>query len=250
MEVVEVVMALARGRIADVRPRPFGADVADLDVDFDDARVQVAARVLARCLGCDERAVQALVVQERILLLLGISEISVAEPVEAHLSCTCGHVAVVELATAELVRFASERQREELVVRDGDAAATLRLPTGDDQLRWAGHATSQDLQLAVLQDLVVDGELSDELAPLADELLSEVDPLIELQVDSTCPSCGAVVSRQVDVERIALTRLRHARRILLEQVHAIAARYHWTESTIAALPAWRRAEYAALARAR
>lgn len=250
MEIVDLVMGLARGSIADARPRPFGVEVADLDVDFDDVRARVAMRVLARCLGCDERAVRALVVQQRILLLLGVSEISVAEPVEAHLPCTCGQVAVVELATEELVQFAAGRRRDSLVVREGEAKVTLRLPTGDDQLRWAALAPSRDLQRIVLEDLVIDGELSSELARLADAMLSDVDPLVELQVDSTCPGCGEPVSRHVDIEQIALTRLRHARRILLEQVHAIAARYHWTEPTIAALPAWRRAEYASLARAR
>ncbi|MEJ7603333.1 MAG: hypothetical protein WKG01_35930 [Kofleriaceae bacterium] len=169
---------------------------------------------------------------------------------EAHLPCACGQVAVVELGAAELVRFVAERRRDELVVRDGSAVATLRLPTGDDQLRWAALDASQDLSRVVLEDLVVAGALSDALARLADTLLSEVDPLVDFQVDSACPNCGAMLSRRVDVEHIALTRLRHARRRLLEQVHAIAARYHWAESTIAALPAWRRAEYAALARAR
>jgi hypothetical protein len=239
------VTSFARSAIHGARVRPFGLDVSDLDVDFDAPRAHVATRVIAACTRCDDAAALALTIQVRTLLLLGISELSLAEPVEAHLKCTCGETAVVELGMAELAAFAADRRRDELVARAGGRAVTLRLPTGRDQLRWA-QLGEHDIARSVLADLVIDGELTDELVVAADALLSEVDPLIELELESTCPACGTAVSRPVDLERIALTRLRNARRILLEQVHALASAYHWTETTIAALPAWRRAEYAAL----
>jgi hypothetical protein len=242
MAVTDFVMSFTRSTIAAPRLRPYGAEVIDLEIDFDAPRWHVATRVLAACLGCDEAAIRALTVQKRILLLLGISELSLADPVEAHLACTCGETAIVELGTQDLAEFAAARSRDEIVV----SAVTLRLPTGEDQVRWARLDAPHSAR-AVLDDLVVSGELSDELVARADALLSEVDPLIELEVESACPRCGAALSRHVDIELMALTRLRNARRILLEQVHALAATYHWTEAAIAALPSWRRAEYAALA---
>jgi hypothetical protein len=248
MSVMEFVTAFARENVGGARVRPYGVEVADLAIDFDAPRAIVATRVIATCLRCDEDAIWSLAVRDRILLLLALSELSLADPVEAHLKCRCGEVAVIELGTEELARFATGRHRTELVVRAGDATATLRLPTGRDQLGWAA-LDSGDVARAALSQLVIAGEqpLSDALVAAADALLAEVDPLIELSLESTCPGCAAPLARAVDLERIALTRLRNARRVLLEQVHALAATYHWSEAAIAELPAWRRAEYAALA---
>lgn len=245
MIAIDFLTSFARRSVGGARVRPYGLDVADLAIDFDAPRPIVATRVLAACLRCDEEAVWALAVQTRILLLLGISELSLADPIEAHLPCTCGATAIVELATDELARFADERHRDDLTV----GGITLRLPTGRDQLRWAQLAGSDDVARTVTSELA--GErLSDALVAAVDALLSEVDPLIELELESACPSCDKPLARQIDLERIALTRLRNARRVLLQHVHAIASTYHWTETTIAELPAWRRAEYAALAEAR
>lgn len=245
MIAIDFLTSFARRSVGGARVRPYGLDVADLAIDFDAPRPIVATRVLAACLRCDEEAVWALAVQTRILLLLGISELSLADPIEAHLTCTCGATAIVELATDELARFADERRRDDLTV----GGITLRLPTGRDQLRWAQLAGSDDVARTVMSELA--GErLSDALVAAADALLTEVDPLIELEVESACPNCTKPLTRQIDLERIALTRLRNARRVLLQHVHAIASTYHWAESTIAELPAWRRAEYAALAESR
>jgi hypothetical protein len=242
------VTSFARTAIDGARVRPYGLDVADLDVDFDAPRAHVATRVIAMCLRCDEQAVWPLTVQARLLMLLGLSELSIAEPVEAHLECPCGKLAVVELGMEELARFAAERHRDELIARAGGHAVTLRLPTGLDQLRWARLESGSER--SVLADLVVEGELTDELVVAADALLTDADPLIDLEIESSCPSCGTHLARVIDLERIALTRLRNARRVLLEQVHALASMYHWSEATIGALPSWRRAEYASLAAGR
>jgi hypothetical protein len=247
---LEFVTSFAGRTLAGARVRPYGVEVADLAVDFDAPRALVTTRVLAACLHCEESAVWQLAVQTRLLLLLGISELSLADPVEAHVPCGCGEVAMIELTASELARFAAERHRDQLVARAGDAAVTLRLPTGVDQLRWAQLDPRGDIVRGVLADLVVAGDLTDELVVAADALLGEVDPLVDFELESICPHCRTPLAQPVDLERIALARLRHARRTLLEQVHAIAAAYHWTEPTIAALPPWRRAEYAALASAR
>jgi len=252
MIAIDFLTSFARRSVAGARVRPFGLDVADLAIDFDAPRPIAATRVLAACLRSEEDPVWALAVQTRILLLLGISELSLADPIEVHLPCACGATAIVELSTSELADFTVERRREDLTIHAGDAHATLRLPTGRDQLRWMQMTGEDDVARAVLSELVVEGDkpLSDALVTAADALLTDVDPLIELEVESTCPQCAKALAKQVDLERVALTRLRNARRILLEQVHAIASTYHWTEATIAELPAWRRAEYAALAEAR
>ncbi|MFT3692969.1 MAG: hypothetical protein QM831_07500 [Kofleriaceae bacterium] len=244
MDAFDFVTTFARRNVADARVRPYGVDVADLAIDFDAPRPMVATRVIAACLRVDDEAVWNLTVRDRILLLLGISEMSLAQPIEAHVACACGETAVVELATSELAAFVEERASTPLVAGELE----LRLPTGRDQLRWT-TLRSTNIALDVLADLVVTGELTDTLVPAVDQVLAHADPLIEFAVETSCTKCNAALSKDIDLERIALVRLRNARRILLEQVHAIASTYHWTEAEISTLPAWRRAEYAALVRA-
>lgn len=249
MRVIDFVTSFARRTVDGARVRPYGIDVADLDLDFDAPRALVTTRVLATCLHRDEAAIWDLAIRDRILLLLGISELSVTYPVEAHLPCTCGTTAVIELSSEELARFAAERKRDELVARVGEAFVTLRLPIGRDQLRWAQLDPRHDVARAIFSDLVVAGGFTDELVVPAEALLGHVDPLVEFEVETSCPSCGTALAKDLDLEHLALARLRHARNVLLEQVHVLASTYHWTETTIAMLPAWRRAEYAALATA-
>lgn len=250
MSSIEFLTSVATRTVAGARLRPYGIAVGDLDVDFDAPRPIVVTRVLAACVGGSDDDLWALPVQTRILLALAISEISVDAPIEARITCTCGETAVIELATAELASFAEERRRDELVVEADGARARLRLPTGRDQLRWAQLATGTDVAGAVFSQLVIEGALTDALVSAADKLLSDADPLVEFELSSRCNACDAALSRTVDLERIALTRLRYARRGLLDQVHALASTYHWTETAIAALPAWRRVEYASVIEAR
>ena len=239
------VTSFARSAIDGARVRPYGLDVADLDVDFDAPRAHVATRVhrevpaLRRGGGVAAHDPGAAPVAARTQRAVdrgarrGASRVPVRK------------LAVIELGMEELARFSAERHRDDLIARAGDHAVTLRLPTGLDQLRWA--RLERGNERSVLADLVVEGELTDELVVAADALLAEADPLIDLEIESSCPACGTHLARVIDLERIALTRLRNARRMLLEQVHALASMYHWSEATIGALPPWRRAEYASLA---
>jgi hypothetical protein len=250
MATLDFLTSLASRSVAGARVRPYGIDVADLDIDFEAPRPIVVTRVLAVCLHGRDEEIWDLTVQTRALLLLGLSELSLVAPVEAHLACACGNPAVIELSTSELASFAASRRREPLIAEADGARVQLRLPTGRDQLQWARLADSPTVAREVIDALVVEGELTDSLVVAADRVLGDADPIVELELSSTCPSCRTELSRVIDLERIALTRLRHARAALLAQVHALASTYHWTESTIAALPVWRRAEYAAIIEAR
>jgi hypothetical protein len=54
------------------------------------------------------------------------------------------------------------------------------------------------------------------------------------------------VQAEVDLEALALVRLRAVQRKLVDAVHRLALAYHWTETEILALPSWRRERYLAL----
>ncbi|MGN6105677.1 MAG: hypothetical protein ACTHU0_11275 [Kofleriaceae bacterium] len=242
----------ARHGLGGARARAFGTLPGDLEIDFGAPRAVVVTELLAACFtgeGLELDPWWALPISTRTLLLVALGELT-APAIEVYLPCPCGETAELELPSHELAEFAAERAAVAPTVEIDGASLRLRLPTGRDQLRWAALAAQADPSLArrVLVELVVDGpsELPEELVPQIDRALSEADPLVELRLDTACPSCGAALTGEVDLEAIAIARLRRVQLRLLEDIHHLARTYHWSEQQIARIPAWRRAEYLAL----
>jgi hypothetical protein len=118
----------------------------------------------------------------------------------------------------------------------------LRLPTGADQEILAALPQAQAVQW-LLQQLASE---PDRLGPLdqagiaaVDAALEAVSPAIVLAVQAACPECGSANDVELDPYR-ALARRSDE---LLQEVHEIAAHYHWSEAEILALPRARRLRY-------
>jgi hypothetical protein len=181
------------------------------------------------------------------VLLVAAAELAAGQPLEACATCTCGEIAAIELTCAELAEFNAMRVAGRTHVEVG--ALRLRLPRGLDQLHWLAFAQASDTDLArdMLGRLVEGGgALTDGDVVAAERALAEADPLVDFRAETACPECGTALTMEVDLETVSLGRLRRAQRTLLEEVHALASAYHWSEAQIASLPAWRRAEYLAL----
>jgi hypothetical protein len=73
--------------------------------------------------------------------------------------------------------------------------------------------------------------------------MAEHDPQAELELDLSCPSCGAAFSVDLDAGTFLLQELDARGAQLLEDVHALAMHYHWSEPEILALPPRRRERY-------
>jgi hypothetical protein len=73
--------------------------------------------------------------------------------------------------------------------------------------------------------------------------LAAADPLVSFTVSCTCPACGQPNETTVDLEMLALRRIAARRQALLQDVHALARAYGWTERETLAIPPERRAEY-------
>src|SRR5207302_1639138 len=76
--------------------------------------------------------------------------------------------------------------------------------------------------------------------------LDRADPLVRGALLAACPDCGQFAEHEVDLAGLALARLRQRQLALVETVHRLASRYHWTEADILSIPEWRRGRYLAL----
>jgi hypothetical protein len=127
------------------------------------------------------------------------------------------------------------------VLHDGRELA-FRLPTGADQEALL-RIPEAEAPTWLMRRLALD---ADALPPAAPDLLAEVEaaldavaPGIVLTVQSTCPQCGGDNPVDLDPYR-ALARSSEP---LLQEIHQIAAHYHWSEADILALPRTRRQRY-------
>jgi hypothetical protein len=77
----------------------------------------------------------------------------------------------------------------------------------------------------------------------AEKLLSRYDPLGYLEIVGQCPDCCGELRAEFDVVASWLSGLKNDSGILIEEVHLLASRYHWTEREILSLPAARRQVY-------
>lgn len=258
----------ARYAVSDLALRPFGLYESDLNVDFDRTPRPVLVTYLLECCtrGAPREEVEAglfwnLPVGKRIECLLTLllseagSEIAVAFRCP---SATCTERSEIEISIQEIAALQEEAYgRDRVEISFENDVLALRRPTGSDQLLWLkGNFTNEDTALrAMVRTLLLrDAEdrdlhahaLRDEWLDSIAQAMEEHDPLVNFKVTVKCPSCESDHLVAIDLEELALRRLRQSQLQLLAAVHRLAAHYHWSEQQIFAVPHWRRAYYLSL----
>lgn len=243
--------------------RPFGREEKDLDINFEAyPSPYLVTEVIMTCLDEQGESAQSqekiwdMTVGERIEALLEITALTTGGVFILVLDCSnkdCGQAIEIELTKDEL----SELQRgakdnTTINIKLGKRQVTFRKPTGRDQLDWLripyGH--EEDVIRDMIASLIVPKndtkrlkELSGEEIALVEHAIQRADPLIGFEVASECPYCKQYLSCELDLQTLALKRLRSVQQRQLRDIHLLAKHYHWTEQEITALPAWRRSEY-------
>ena len=250
-------VALAAAVAAPYAARPFGRSRDDLDIDLGDGnRPGLVTRVLASCLGgfADPQAAEDCVwewaLTERLQGLLAIAIAGGCERTALQMRCRdCGTGADIDLPVSN---FVTPPRRNAVVCRmpDGSEIAA-RLPLGSDQHAWRAAAADPIVMATTLIERI--GHAAprpswrtppDWLEPLADAL-ADADPLTTLQLQAACPNCGHVNVIDFDLEGWLLAFFADEQERLIDDVHKLAAVYHWSEEAICALPPRRRRAYLA-----
>lgn len=239
----------------DVAPgswRPFG-DAEDLDVDFaTDNRAALITSILASCgeprdaqhwwsqtLGSRIAAMLRLLAVtdaiDHLKLVAYCRQPSCAEPFEFELPLAILNDAVPDNGTVR-------------VALDGVRSVSLRRPNGHDLNAWRSQRLeSPEVAIAaMLKSLVVEGQATLEDASVLAEALSAEDPLVAFTLSCNCPACGSPNEVSVDLEDVALSRLKQRQRMLLHEIHGLASHYGWTEAEVLAVAPSRRAQYLAM----
>lgn len=234
--------------------RPFGRP-DDLDLDLQPGGADsVVTDLLTRC-GAEPRTRSwwEETVGSRIaalLRLVALTEGAGSFAVTLRCDEPCNAALEIDLPLADLQTAAGADARFAVALPDG-SHVVVRPPLAVDQRTWRTRAygSREDAIVAMLESLIVEGRIAAADRAAVDavaETLAEHDPLVAFTMSYVCPACGAGRDRQIDLERLAIDRLVAVRRTLVQDVHALASRYGWTEAEVLAVPPGRRALYRAL----
>jgi hypothetical protein len=201
-------------------------------------------------------------VGDREALLLQLRRATFGERLEAVLPCPsagCGERMELTLDVGDLLLppYRDVRRWHDLTVDiDGAAyALSFRLPTARDIDRAAPIARTDPAEAA--RELVrcsvrhserdgtwVDpGALPAAVVTRLGAAMADLDPQAELDLDLRCPACEQRFSMLFDVATFFLCELDGRGARVLEEVHALASHYHWSEREILHMPSSRRAVY-------
>ncbi|MGB3137134.1 MAG: hypothetical protein WBB18_10050 [Nodosilinea sp.] len=246
--------------------RRYGQQVEDLEINFQQPlRPQLETDILTACLGdaqghrLDPEFFWRWGVSDRTAGLLSVVALEMGPTLALMVTCPiCQKMMEVALALDALHQLQPETAQDVATVSLHQKNLQVRRPTGHDQLTWLTQSTQgapPDLQ-TMLHSLLVAPSPEDSSNPLPTDLasvlpalnqaLDDLDPLVNFSLEVTCPHCGQPAQPDIDLGSWALRSLQRVQQRLIETVHQLASRYHWSERAILALPEWRRDRYLTL----
>ena len=124
-----------------------------------------------------------------------------------------------------------------------DGKLRFRLPSVEDQLAVLDEPEAESL---LARRCIDTGKLNARTVARVERVMEEMAPPVSRPLTGQCPACGEPVTVSLHVARLVIDELQHSASGAHEQIHAIAAAYHWNEADILAMPQRRRRAYAEL----
>ena len=117
----------------------------------------------------------------------------------------------------------------------------FRLPTAEDELAvW--HLPEAEAERALLQRCVLEGDPEADPA-LIQSAMQTVGPVLDLDLNATCPECGEQQAFHFDIQSYLLSALQSEQAKLTQEIHRIATVYDWSLHEILGLTRRQRQAY-------
>ena len=110
----------------------------------------------------------------------------------------------------------------------------FRFPTGEDEVMLA-ESSPTDAEDFLMMKCFLEGDFTNDRAKVQ-EAMSEMGPVLNVDMQASCPECGRQQQVQFDIQSFFLTKLRQERPQLIREIHSLAINYHWTQDVILNLP--------------
>lgn len=199
-------------------------------------------------------ALAALPIGQRDAQLLRFREGLWGREMSAVVVCPqCSDKLELSLDIQAFVGFPSGEVQEGASLDTGGHKMELCLPTSTDIMSALESSSSEDPGTLILQRCIrsieKDGHpvtadnLPQEVVEKAVKCIAEADPLADIRLDVTCPSCTHRWKAAFDIVSFLWTELEVWTSRILMEVHALARAYGWSEREILALSPLRRQYY-------
>jgi hypothetical protein len=120
----------------------------------------------------------------------------------------------------------------------------FRLPNGEDELATYGLKADQAEQLLLCRCLPE--PVTKEKADRIQALMERLAPILNMNMQVTCPECRHIQEAHFDIQSFLLAQLKNERKQAAAEVHCLAATYHWSHQEIIELPRSLRKMYVSL----
>lgn len=123
-----------------------------------------------------------------------------------------------------------------------DDGRRVRLPRGSDELKLQGLPI-EEAEAALLASCMVEGEATVEDGAIL-ELLDSVAPILDVELDATCPECSAAMQAHFDLQHYLLATIMQETPTRITETHLLASTYGWSLHEILDLDRRHRRAYA------
>lgn len=172
--------------------------------------------------------------RDRILTFLYVQLFG--EKIEGTLTCnSCAKPYEIDFNLLDLEKhLGSENPKYEL--SDGyfkTEECKFRLPTGEDELAISGLSSDKAVD-ALLKRCTIEG--SKDMADQIQVAMAKIAPLMQTEMPTTCPECGAEQQANFDLQSYLLGKLKQEQKVTIRDVHRLASVYKWSHHEILELP--------------
>lgn len=205
----------------------------------EDLSAESAVALLERLLDDPGRAA-TLPAADRDALLAAVHRAAFGDRIESTVTCpACGEPFDLAFALSELedsleTDWPDDVQRGADGVLESPDLGRFLLPTGADELAVAG-ADADAAATALLQRCVIEAGPAFEREAFED-LLNRIAPLVDADLEATCPECGAHRTLRFDIQSYLLGTLLVERERLVADLHRLATAYGWGHGEILGMP--------------
>lgn len=197
---------------------------------------------LVRCL-TSVREPADLVVHDFEALLLYLHSLVFGDTINADAQCRCRERVDVSFRSGKFLAARAPRKLRGLSAGEEPGwftlagnAATFRLPTVADQIAVAAERDpGRALATRCVRPVPASARTERAMAALA--------PPLSGMVSGNCPYCGEAIELFFDVPLFVLREMQVQSSLICNDVHLLAAHYHWPEDHILMLPPQRRQRY-------
>jgi hypothetical protein len=197
----------------------------------------------------NSEVVRQLLVADRQYLMLQLRRLTLGDQVQAVVPCpACNKKMDVDFHLNDVPVEHRPQSVASYTTELSGRSVRFRLPTGGDQEATLASGIDDAVEELMRRCVVDDGgsELSTEEQNAVIAEMERLAPQVELELDLTCPECFHHFLLPFDITAFFFEEMAFKGEELLQEVHALAFYYHWSEAEILKLDRSRRRAYLAL----